>query len=166
MLELLNQILSYIPVALLVMGIVFLVMEIYLPSFGITGVAGMILVLLGIGFLADSLIEGIIMLMIIVVFLTVVLVFSLKFIIKRNKSLILDESLSEDDTYDDLNFFLHKEGIVKTPLRPSGNVDFEGVKLSVVSEGDFIKAGSKVKVIKISGNQIVVSEIEERGELG
>jgi Membrane-bound serine protease (ClpP class) len=52
-----------------------------------------------------------------------------------------------------------KEGISTTVLRPSGVVDFDGVKIDVVTEGEFILQGRNVKVIKVGGSSIVVREM-------
>lgn len=55
--------------------------------------------------------------------------------------------------------FLGKEGTALSVLRPSGVANFDGIKLDVVSQGDFILKGTKVKIIKVEGRRIVVSEI-------
>jgi len=49
--------------------------------------------------------------------------------------------------------------VATTVLRPSGIVNFDGIKLDVVSEGEFIQPGSKVKIIKVEGRRIVVKKI-------
>lgn len=40
-------------------------------------------------------------------------------------------------------------GTTTTTLRPTGNAEFDNVKLNVVSEGDFIPAGTQVRVIGV-----------------
>ena len=47
-------------------------------------------------------------------------------------------------------------GIAKTMLRPSGKADFDGHLFDVVSEGDFIEAGTTVRVVLIEGVRVVV----------
>ena len=41
-------------------------------------------------------------------------------------------------------------------LRPSGTALIDGERLDVVSEGDFVEPGQKVRVVKVEGLRIVV----------
>jgi membrane-bound serine protease (ClpP class) len=50
-------------------------------------------------------------------------------------------------------------GEAATPLRPAGKARFGDDFLDVVSEGDYINAGSRLQVIEIEGNRIVVKEV-------
>jgi membrane-bound serine protease (ClpP class) len=50
-------------------------------------------------------------------------------------------------------------GKTLTPLRPSGRALFQGQPLDVVSEGDFIPAGTDVRVIRSENNHIVVAPV-------
>jgi membrane-bound ClpP family serine protease len=50
-------------------------------------------------------------------------------------------------------------GVAATALRPAGKVQFGEDFLDVVAEGDYVNAGSRVQVIEIEGNRIVVKEI-------
>jgi membrane-bound serine protease (ClpP class) len=50
-------------------------------------------------------------------------------------------------------------GVAATLLRPAGKAQFGEDFLDVVAEGDFVEAGSRVQVIEIEGNRIVVKEI-------
>ena len=42
---------------------------------------------------------------------------------------------------------LGKTGIALTPLRPTGIVEIDGERIEVVTEGEFIAAGSQVRVV-------------------
>ena len=59
----------------------------------------------------------------------------------------------------DVSGFIGKEGKVMTVLRPSGDVDFNGVRVQVSSDGPFIEKGAKVRVVRTQANRIIVSEI-------
>ena len=48
-----------------------------------------------------------------------------------------------------------------TVLRPAGMADFDGVKLNVVSDGEYIPAGTRVVVARVEGNRILVREKRE-----
>ena len=72
------------------------------------------------------------------------------------------ETESNEDGYrsiEDLAVFMDKEGIATSVLRPTGIADFDGVRLNVSSEGDYIPAGTKVRIIKVEGAKILVKAL-------
>ena len=54
---------------------------------------------------------------------------------------------------------VHAEGVSQTDLRPAGWVIIDGKRIFVVSEGDFIEKDSKVKVLSVDGNRVVVRKL-------
>jgi len=50
-------------------------------------------------------------------------------------------------------------GVAATPLRPAGKVQFGDEFVDVVAEGSYVVPGSRVQVIEIEGNRIVVKEV-------
>ena len=60
----------------------------------------------------------------------------------------------------DVSGFLGKEGRTITLLRPSGDVDFNGVRVQVSSDGPFIEKDTMVRVIETQANKIIVTAIE------
>jgi len=48
-------------------------------------------------------------------------------------------------------------GTVESDLHPSGKALFGEVLLDVVTEGDFVARGAKVRVLEVSGNRVVVT---------
>ena len=50
-------------------------------------------------------------------------------------------------------------GVAATPLRPSGKAQIGDDFLDVVAEGDYVAPGSRVQVIEIEGNRVVVKEV-------
>ncbi len=55
--------------------------------------------------------------------------------------------------------FLGAIGTCSTDLRPAGTVMVEGEPLDVVTEGNFLKQGSIVKIINVDGSRILVRQI-------
>ena len=53
-----------------------------------------------------------------------------------------------------------REGVARTDLRPSGSAQIGNRRYNVVSEGDFISPGAKVRVIEVRGNRIVVEAVD------
>ncbi len=54
---------------------------------------------------------------------------------------------------------LNKVGFADTPFNPSGKLVCNGEIYDAISQGKFIEKGSKVKVIEVSENKIVVKQI-------
>jgi len=50
-------------------------------------------------------------------------------------------------------------GVAATTLRPAGKARFGDDFLDVMAEGDYVNAGSRIQVIEIEGNRIVVKEL-------
>ncbi len=52
-------------------------------------------------------------------------------------------------------------GVAESVLRPSGKARFEKFSVDVVADGSFIEMGEQVTVVEISGNRVVVKQVEE-----
>lgn len=148
------------------LGLILTIIEIYVPGFGVWGIAGITCFIIGIIVTADTLIEALILMMILLAILGIFFTIILHSISKGKlpKSMVLESSMKKEDGYistSDMKYFLEKCGTALTVLRPAGTVDFDGVKLDVVSEGEFIPKGTKVEVIKVEGRRIVVRRAAE-----
>lgn len=76
--------------------------------------------------------------------------------------LVLDERQQNRDGYTsviDKSKFLGAIGVCVTDLRPAGTITVDGEPLDVVTEGGFVKAGDKVKVINVDGSRVLVRQI-------
>lgn len=56
--------------------------------------------------------------------------------------------------------YVGREGEVLTTLRPAGTAVFDGERLDVVSESDFIPAGTRVRITRVEGNRILVRPVD------
>ncbi len=151
---------------ILLLGLIFLIIEIFTPGFGVSGGIGLVLLVIGIIVTASTPLEALVMFIILLALLGVVLTVIYHSATKGrlSKTLILNDSLKKEEGFigtEDLEYFIGKEGIANTALRPAGTAEFDGVKLDVVSQGDFISKDSRIKVIQVSGRRIVVRAIEQ-----
>ena len=158
-----------IPVLLMmIVGVVLLVVEMYVPGFGVPGISGIALLVLGFVLLKPPLAEGLLLFAILAAVLCVALSVCLYSASKGRLSkskLVLNDvavpaSMAENN---DLNYFIGREGVTHTALRPAGIGEFDGVKLNVVSDGEFIAKDRPIRVQSVDGNRIVVRELIERG---
>ncbi|MBI6872389.1 NfeD family protein [Clostridium aciditolerans] len=144
-------------------GFLLVIVEMFHPGFGISGIFGGILLIAGVVLTATSAIQVLILLVIIISVLGVALTLVLKSVTKGrlSKILILHETQKKEAGYtgtEDLNYFVGQEGTTLTILRPAGIADVNGIKLDVVSEGEFISKDRKIEIIKVEGRRIVVRE--------
>ena len=152
----------------LLVGLALLVIEMFTPGFGLAGTLGIASLLLSVVIRADSFAAGLWMLILVMAIVGVMLLIFLRSATKgaiSRSPLVLKDNLNSREgflTTEDLEYFVGKEGEALTVLRPSGMADFGGVKLDVVSEGEFIPARSKVEVIRVEGRRILVRPVEEK----
>ena len=146
----------------LIAGFALVLVELFTPGFGVPGVAGLALLLVGVIVAADSLLEGILLTIIIVLLLCLLFTLGMRSASKgmlAKSPLILKDRTDKQDGFtsgEDLKYFLGREGVVTTMLRPVGRADFDGVKLDVLTEGEFVDVGAHVRVVRVEGCRIVV----------
>jgi len=159
------EIINILGIIVLLVGIVLIGIEFFMPGFGLPGISGIICVAAGIYLTgsnsAERLTVGVIAIVVIAVLLVIsIIVFKSKKVkspIKLEtdlpgKNLFIDES--------DMNYLVGKKGVALTDLRPSGKGEFEGVKLDVLSSGEFIEKDKKLIIIEIKNNKIFVRKGE------
>lgn len=158
------------PIALvaLVVGYVLLVVEMCIPGFGVPGVLGAILSVLGVIAMQPSPMQALLLVAVFVALLLIALAICLRSASKGRLSksrLVLNEVATQPSSHegDDMSYFVGKLGFAHTPLRPAGIAEFDGVKLSVVSGGNFVEKDVPVKVERVEGKHIIVSAIERQG---
>lgn len=151
-------------------GVALLVIElIFIPGFGLAGVAGILAIL-----------AGLIMSMVgpgdtpqfilmttgrVVISIVLALVASLVFMrflprMPFGRKLILDTSLGAGQGFESApasdHALMGKTGRATTPLHPAGIAEIQGERIDVVSDGELIDAGEGVRVVRVDGNRVVV----------
>jgi membrane-bound serine protease (ClpP class) len=135
-------------------GLVFLLLEIFLPSAGVLGLLSLGFSLFGIFGLFY---QGNTFLGLLALGGTGTLAFFLiRFGLRRisfTGTLSPEVSSSVDDRIENL---LGKEGVTYTPLHPAGVAVIDGKKVDVVTGGEYLEQNVRVRVIDNSGNRVVV----------
>ena len=163
-----SLLLSNIPVlVMMLVGVGLLVFEMYVPGFGVPGVSGILLLGLGFVLLGPTLAQGLLLFAILAAILCVALSICLysasKGRLSKSKLVLNDVAVSADAAENnDLNYFVGREGVTQTVLRPAGIGEFDGVKLNVVSDGEFINKDVPIRVLSVKGNRIVVCELKDK----
>ena len=146
------------------LGIGLLMLEAFMPGFGAPGITGIVLevITLVLTWYTHGPMATLGMLLVVLSVLAIAISVSLRSVASgklKNSKIILNDTESNEAGYrsnEDMQVFLDRIGMTTTVLRPTGMADFDGVRLNVVSEGDFVPSGEKVQVIRIEGSRIVV----------
>lgn len=55
---------------------------------------------------------------------------------------------------------LGKEGTIEADCRPAGMARLDGRRVDVVTRGEWIESGARVRVVEVQGNRVVVARLE------
>jgi membrane-bound serine protease (ClpP class) len=162
-----------------IVGVVLIALEIFvIPGFGVAGVSGIIMVIVG---LTMSLVDNIIFeyeglgawdkvlkaffLVIFSLFVSFIMsiILSKKLFTSKSLKLALNTVQDKNQGYIGINShqkeMIGKEGTAYTILRPSGLVEVEGEIYDAKAEIGYINKGEKVKVIRDEAGQLYVIKI-------
>lgn len=150
-----------------IIGVGLLVAEVFMPGFGVAGISGIVLEIISIvltylkygGLAALGL--TVVILAVIGITISVSLRSATKGRLSKSRIILKDRETSAEGylATADMEVFVGKEGEATTVLRPSGMADVEGIRLNVVSEGEYIPKGTKVRVVRVDGARVVVRAI-------
>lgn len=151
-------------VFVLIVGIILIGIEFYMPGFGIPGVSGTIFTVAGIFLTGRNISERIVVGLVAIIVIAVMLILSIMvFNSKTIKSPIkLDTDLQGKNLFieeKDMEYLVGKKGTALTDLRPSGKGEFDGVKLDIITSG-YIAKGAELIITEIKNNKIFVGEVK------
>lgn len=149
-------------VVLFIAGFILVGVEMAIPGFGAPGISGIVCLVGGIVCTADTVEEGLTLIVLVVVILAVMMTVAM-ILLKRVKSpVILDTEIKASNGYisvSDLEYLVGKEGIAVTDLRPAGKCSIEDVEFDVRTEGRYIMRGNRVIISRIHENMIMVKAV-------
>lgn len=151
-------------IALIVAGFLLLFFEIFVPG-GLLGLAGIILLAVGIGgaFALKGFVVGAWVLCgCVVVGITGFYLWAKLFPKSRmGKKVILQDNAGTWHGFDDAKQMLvGKCGVAHTPLHPAGIAIIDGRRVDVITRGELLDPRTPVKVIKVEGNRVIVTQTE------
>ncbi|MFC1549747.1 nodulation protein NfeD [Candidatus Neomarinimicrobiota bacterium] len=163
---------------IILVGIVLLLIEmLFIPGFGVAGIAGIVVILWGLyelllpeipvgGEIESMALTGL-TIGIIGGLIALVLLFRLmtktKFWTKLTSPGI-ESQAAGFSTSIGLEDQIGKEGIAVTDLRPSGWITVNEKRIFVVTEGDYISQNNAVKILSVEGNRVVVRKINKESQ--
>jgi membrane-bound serine protease (ClpP class) len=166
---------------LFLLGLILLGLEIFvIPGFGVTGISGVILVLGSIGLVAYghwprsneewvgygqalgpfsiSILGAIALAFLLARYLPHIPYANRLMLKPQGEADEFGEELA-DSAQPEMAALLGAIGVAATPLRPAGKVQFGDEFVDVVAEGSYVLPGSRVQVVEIEGNRVVVKEV-------
>ncbi len=156
---------EYWVLILFVFGIALMLVEAFMPGFGVFGVSGLISTMVSIVLAAVSVQTGLIMLLISFILAGVFSFFAFRFFANRGalRHIILSEEERADLGYvAPLNQknLVGLKGVALTTLRPSGAAEIDGRRVDVVSDGSYIAAGEQLVVDRVEGVRVIVRKVD------
>jgi len=157
-------------VLLFFIGLLLVTIEIFVPSFGL------LTLLAGMSFVASIVLAfrtdeawgyGILAATIVLVPALAIAAFKVLPVTPIGKRLILagpdrtDAAPGADVSSEPLHALVGREGLASSKLRPAGVVVVDGRRVDVVTEGEWIDAGTPVVVTEVNGNRAVVRARED-----
>ena len=150
----------------LLAGFIFVGIEMVVPGFSVPGISGIVCLIAGVFLLADTVMEGFFITVIVLALLGILMAVML-YLLSKGKfwsPIILEEEQKSTEGYlssSDLKYLLGKKGVAMTDLRPTGVGQIDGINFDVISEGNYISAGEPVEIIKVEGSKLIVRVSEE-----
>lgn len=154
-------------IVLFLVGLVFLGLEIFvIPGFGIVGVLGILGIFTSVLLSFNNLTQAVWVLIAAIALTGLVMKLLWKRLKKAPllKKIILEASLDEKQGYsaasESISHLEGLTGVTTTVMRPSGMIEIEGKRYSAQTSGEFMAKDTKIKVIEVKGNRIVVEKFE------
>ena len=156
---------DYIGILFLILGFVLIGVEMLIPGFGAPGISGIVSLIIAVIVIADSVEQGLMMTVIIIVLATIMMtvIMGLLSSKKVKTPIVLEAELKPSDALldsKDLEYLVGKVGKATTDLKPVGKGSFDGILLDVRSENAYLSKDSTIRISRIHENSIIVQEIK------
>ena len=156
-----------LPIILLFLfGMGLLIVEAFMPGFGLPGITGSIMeiAVIVLTYIQNGGVAalGVTVCILAIMGIAVSLALRSASTGRLSKSAMIlndEEDANVLDVSEDLKVFVGKEGITTTVLRPTGMAEIEGIRLNVESEGDFIPKDTAIKVHRVDGRNVIVRKL-------
>jgi membrane-bound serine protease (ClpP class) len=167
------QLASILEILMFVVGLGLILLEVFvIPGFGVAGISGIILVLASMflamlgsrPFLDLNLVSMAVIKLTAGLVAALILIFLvIRYLPKSNffKKFVLSEEEKADAGYtsrNNLSDLIGAEGTAVTTLRPAGTAEFNGKRVDVVTESEYIENGKPIIVTEVEGMRVVVRE--------
>lgn len=143
------------------LGISLLIVELYVPDFGVIGIVGFLAMALSIYLKTGDFTQLVYLVLGSIAVAFIVIVYFLKSGKDLNISpgFVLSEAMSNEKGYSsekDYSFLVNTNGLVISDLRPVGRAKFGEDTYEVISTAEMISSGELVTVVRVQGAKVYV----------
>ena len=154
---------SWLEVLLFIVGMGLLILEVFVPGFGLFGIAGILSILASFYFVLGGNASALNWLAISIVAALTLFALMIKYLPSNPdwNLFVLKDKQENSEGYSvtpDLTQYAGKSGVAVTTLRPAGIALIDGIRIDVVTFGDYIDAGTNIVVDKVEGSKIFVKK--------
>ena len=147
-----------------VVGSGLIIVEAFMPGFGIAGISGVVLEIIALRccWLLHGTVPTLLALAGILLLIGLAVFLSYRSAVKGRLSkspLVLKSEESArpvSDAAAAMAQWVSRVGTVATPLRPAGFIEIDGTRLNAATAGDFLEKGASVQVTGVEGDHLVV----------
>jgi membrane-bound serine protease (ClpP class) len=173
---------------LLALGVSLLALEVFvIPGFGAAGISGILCIMaslvlttiglpLGVLLQTGAWVEPLTRVAVALGVTVLLMIVALRFLPRTRamSGLVLSSALASNVTPEgpssfvsaDETRFRGQEGVAESDLRPVGVARIGDARVDVISEGGYVRAGTRVRVLEVEGARIVVRALAEDGSSG
>jgi hypothetical protein len=177
----LNGQIAWLALLLFILGLLLIALEVFvLPGFGVAGISGILLVIGSLGLVAYghwprsneewvafgqkigpfgiSILGALVCAFVLARYLPSIPYVN-RLILRPAEETDEGAEAAPESIHGELASLLGAIGVAATPLRPAGKAQFGDAFVDVVAEGGYVVPGTRVQVIEIEGNRVVVKEV-------
>jgi len=159
-----NSTITLIMILSYVIGTGLIMMEAFMPGFGIAGIAGIILEIIAIVLTSThfGMLWGLIATFAVLLFVGIAVFISYRSAMNGRLSksaLVLKGTEDGVSAAPSLESWADREGVTVTALRPAGFIEIDGTRLSASTSGEFLAKGTPVRVTGAEGDHLVIRKI-------
>ncbi len=161
------QALTIISTIVYILGIMFLIVEAFIPGFGffgISGIAGIVVGLVVKIFTGETieriLLELVIALIVIIALLVWIIISAKKGLLSKSPLISKGSSIPTFYNDDDLKIFIDQNGETVTTCKPIGKIRLDNEIYEASSLDGFLDIGTKIKVVAVKDNTLEIVKFE------
>lgn len=149
-----------IALVLLIIGVALVIGEMVIPGFGVMGLGGLAAVIASIVLYSTSFKQAVILITIAVAVILGLFIMSMVLFSKKSRFVLENEEKPEEGYVAARidKAIIGKMGVAETDLHPSGAARIDGSRINVITEGEYIAKGERIKVLAVTGSTVKVTK--------
>lgn len=161
------QALTIISTIVYILGIMFLIVEAFIPGFGFFGISGIAGIVVGLvvkiftgATIERILLELVIALIVIIALLVWIIISAKKGLLSKSPLISKGSSIPTFYNDDDLKIFIDQNGETVTTCKPIGKIRLDNEIYEASSLDGFLDIGTKIKVVAVKDNTLEIVKFE------